>query len=262
MRKRSEYITRRHFLQRALVGASILFTGTPLRGEAQEQLRASSPFIFAQIQYRGGDWDPHPTAAQAILEEVERRTSIEVQKERHVLTLLDPDLFAYPFLYLAGGEPFDPFTEEEVDILHRFLSYGGFLLIEDTMGYKGFGFDKFIREQIQRIFPDRTLDRLSYEHTIYRSFYLIQSVGGRRIVNPYLEGVHVDDWTPLIYSQNDLAGAWERDFLGNWKYDAIPGGETQRFQAFMLGVNLIMYSLTENYKQDRIHIPFINRKLG
>jgi hypothetical protein len=24
----------------------------------------------------------------------------------------------------------------------------------------------------------------------------------------------------------------------------------------------VMYSMTENYKKDKIHIPFINRKLG
>ncbi|RMF86411.1 MAG: DUF4159 domain-containing protein [Nitrospinota bacterium] len=255
-------MTRRRFLQQALLLTSLLVGGKPLRGAAQEERPPSSPFIFTQVRYRGGDWDPHPYAARSILEEVERRTSIEVRKERQVITLLDPDLFSYPFLYLAGGEPFEPFTEEEVEVLRLFLTYGGFLLIEDTMGYKGLGFDRFIREQIRRIFPDRALERLPHDHTVYRSFYLIQSVGGRRIVNPYLEGVNVDNWTPLIYSQNDLAGAWERDFLGNWKYDVIPGGEAQRFQAFMLGVNLIMYALTENYKQDRIHIPFINRKLG
>jgi hypothetical protein len=254
-------ISRRHFLQHTLLGATVFLGQKPLQSIAQ-QGRASSSFVFTQIQYRGGDWDPHPTAAKAILAEVERRTSIEVVKERQIITLYDPHLFAYPFLYLAGGEAFDPFTAVELENLRRFLSYGGFLLIEDTMGYKGFGFDKFIREQIQRLFPDRTLERIPHDHTIYRSFYLVQSVGGRRIVNPYLEGVNVDDWTPLIYSQNDLAGAWDQDFLGNWKYEVIPGGEAQRFQAFMLGVNLIMYSLTENYKQDRIHIPFINRKLG
>jgi len=41
--------------------------------------------------------------------------------------------------------------------------------------------------------------------------------------------------TPLIYCQNDLGGAWERDHLGNWRHECLPGGESQRFQSFMLG---------------------------
>jgi hypothetical protein len=90
----------------------------------------------------------------------------------------------------------------------------------------------------------------------------VRTVGGRRLVNPSLEGVTIDDWTPLIYCQNDLGGAWERDHLGNWVHECLPGGESQRFQSFMLGVNVVMYALTENYKKDKIHIPFINRKLG
>jgi hypothetical protein len=83
-----------------------------------------------------------------------------------------------------------------------------------------------------------------------------------RIVNPYLEGVHVGDRTPLLYCQNGLGMAWERDYLGNWVSSCHPGGEGQRLEALKLGVNCILYALTVNYKQDLIHIPFIRKKLG
>jgi hypothetical protein len=41
-----------------------------------------------------------------------------------------------------------------------------------------------------------------------------------------------------------------------------PGGESQREQAFRFGVNLVMYTLTGNYKSDQVHIPALLQRLG
>jgi hypothetical protein len=95
------------------------------------------------------------------------------------------------------------------------LTYGGFLFAEDTMGAKGFGFDRAFRAEMKEIFPHPELKRLSPDHSIYRSFYLIDQVGGRQKVNSYLEGIDLNNWTPVIYSQNDLSGAWAKDPLAN-----------------------------------------------
>src|SRR5712691_11420085 len=99
-------------------------------------------FVFAQIKYRGGDWNPHPLAVTPLMEELMLRTSVEAATVKREANLTDRDLFNYPFLYMTGKYEFDPFTQEEVDILRRFLSYGGFLLIDDALGQQGYGFDK------------------------------------------------------------------------------------------------------------------------
>ena len=39
------------------------------------------------------------------------------------------------------------------ETLRRFLSYRGFLLIDDALGQQGYGFDKLVRREMQRIFP-------------------------------------------------------------------------------------------------------------
>ena len=96
-------------------------------------------FVFAQLKYRGGDWNPHPLSVAPLMEELMLRTSIEAAPVRHEVSLTDRDLFNYPFLYLAGKYEFDPFTPEEIDILRRFLSYGGFMLIDDALGQQGYG---------------------------------------------------------------------------------------------------------------------------
>lgn len=217
-------------------------------------------FFFTQLKYRGGGWDPNPLFAEAIVEELELRTSIDARKERRVMELSSPDLFFCPFLYMAGRYEFEAFTQQEREILRRFLTYGGFLFAEDTVGAAGFGFDQSFRREMREVLPDYDLKRLPGDHSVYQSFYLITSLGGRQKVNPYLEGITIDNWTPVIYSQNDLTGAWARDRFGKWVNECIPGGDLQRKAAFKAGINIIVYSLTSDYKRDLIHHPFIKRR--
>ena len=253
---------RRYFLR--LFSYALLAGGGLLPGRA----RASHPkenrainFVFAQLKYRGGDWNPHPLAVTPLMEELMQRTSVDAPAVRHEVGLSDPDLFSYPFLYMTGKYDFEPFTQEEVERLRRFLSFGGFLLVDDALGQPGYGFDRSLRRELKRILPDKEFARLPSGHATMRSFYLLRKIGGMRMVQPYVEGIQIGGTTAVVYCQNDLGGAWERDQLGNWTNPCTPGGEDQRRDAFHLGINLIVYAMTENYKDDLIHVPFIRRRL-
>jgi len=249
-------ISRRRFLSFGLsLAAGLVFPGPKL-----PRCATFPQFFFAQIKYRGGEWDPNPQFMEAIIEELELRTSITGLKERRITTVGDPDLFFYPFLYVAGKYEFEPFTLQEREILRRYLTYGGFLFAEDTMGAKGFGFDRAFNREIKEIFPSHELKRLPPDHSVYRSFYLLDNIGGRQKVNPFLEGITIENWTPVIYSVNDLSGAWARDKFGKWINECLPGGDPQRAAAFKAGINIIVYSLTSDYKRDLIHHPFIKRR--
>lgn len=254
-------MNRRKFIRMlsyGLTGATVL---PNLARAAEPEDKRRLQFVFAQIKYRGGDWNPHPLSVTPLIEELTARTSVEAASARHEVTLADRDLFNYPFLYLAGRYEFDPFSQEEVETLRRFLTYGGFLLIDDALGQQGYGFDKAVRREMQRIFPGNDFKRLPAGHAALRSYYLLRRIGGVRIVSPTLEGINVGTSTPVIYCQNDLGGAWERDQLGKWTNACTPGGEPQRKDAFHLGINIILYAMTENYKEDLIHVPFIRKRL-
>lgn len=254
-------MNRRKFIR--VLSQSLLAAGfLPQRAAAaQPGVKRHVQFVFAQIKYRGGDWNPHPLSVTPLMEELMLRTSVEPATARHEATLADRDLFNYPFLYITGKYEFDPFTQEEIETLRRFLSFGGFLLADDALGQQGYGFDKALRRELQNIFPGNELKRLPAGHAALKSYYLMRRIGGVRMVNPNLEGITLGNSTPVIYSQNDLGGAWERDQLGNWTSPCTPGGEPQRRDAFHLGINLILYAMTENYKEDLIHVPFIRKRL-
>lgn len=255
---------RRDFIRVLWYGLLLAAGLLPKRVEAAQPGEKANftRFVFAQLKYRGGDWNPHPLAVTPLMEELMERTSVEASPSRREISLTDRELFSYPFLYMAGKYDFEPFTDEEVEILRRFLSFGGFLLADDALGQPGYGFDKSLRREIKKIFPDKEFRRLPTGHAALRSYYLLRRIGGMRIVHPYLEGINVGNAMPVIYCHNDLGGAWERDQLGNWLNPCTPGGEEQRRDSFHLGINLILYSMTENYKEDLIHVPFIRRRLS
>ncbi|MEP9410270.1 MAG: DUF4159 domain-containing protein [Candidatus Brocadia sp.] len=220
----------------------------------------ASKFTFAQLEYLGGNWNPRPNAGKRLMWELIKRTSVEARIDSVTFRADDVNLFEYPFLYMTGDQEFLPFSEKEIGNLKLYLEFGGTLLIDDCIGKSDFGFDKSVRREIKRLFPNKSLEKLPADHTIFKSFYLLNQAYGRIMEKSYLETVMIENRAAIIYSQNDLGGAWAKDPLGSWEYEVIPGGETQRAMAFRLGINIIMYALTGDYKQDQVHLPFILKR--
>lgn len=255
-------MNRRVFLQQLMQASIVAAAGGLTRPLlAAEGRTRYVQFEFAQLRYRGGDWDPRPMAVPPLMDELMRRTSVAAAKQRRLVGLADRQLFSFPFLYISGKYDFQPFSEDEVETLRRFLSFGGFLLADNALGQLGYGFDKSLRREMKRVFPEQEFRKIPLTHAALRSYYLIRRIGGRVATTPYIEGIRLGETTPVIYCHNDLGGAWEKNALGNWVNECTPGGEQQRRDAFHLGINLILYAMTGNYKQDLIHVPFIRRRL-
>ena len=45
-------------------------------------------------------------------------------------------------------------------------------------------------------------------------------------------------------------------------FATVPPDSIQRETAYRVGVNLIMYAMTGNYKSDQVHIPALLERLG
>lgn len=258
---------RRNFLKTLLgfsfyiLGPSGLKEALAYSGIRQYTSPESERFFFTQLRYRGGDWDPDPSAAAGLCRETLLRTSVASSMKRKDLTILSPDLFSYPMLYITGHYDFEAFSDEEIEKLRNYLDYGGLLVADDCAGHPGYDFDKAIRRETARLYPGKKLEKLPRDHSVFRSFYLIKTIGGRRIVSPYLEGIDIGGRTAVIYCQNDIGCAMERDETGGWVHSCDPGGERQRKQAFHLGINIILYALCQDYKSDKIHIPFLRQRI-
>jgi hypothetical protein len=97
-------------------------------------------------------------------------------------------------------------------------------------------------------------------HVIYKSFFLIDATPGRLLNKPQMEACTLGKRAAVMYSQNDLAGAWSRTEAGDFEFDVSPGGEAQRELAIRTGINLLMYALCLDYKDDAVHLPIILNK--
>lgn len=259
---------RRRFLvslAQAAVGAALLGVrpgrAWSLPGMTQDAPDGVKRFVFAQLRYSGGNWDPHPSAPAMFVREIERMTSVEAEPTRRVVGLDAPELFTLPFLYVTGTSDFTPFSPAAVERLRIWVEAGGTLVADDAAGTPGYGFDKGIRRELERVLPSARLERLPAEHTVFKSFFLVRAVAGARVASPFLEGVTIQGRTAVIYSPNDLLGAFARDPLDRWLEPCAPGGERQRRLAFHLGVNIVLYALCGDYKQDRIHLPFLRQRI-
>lgn len=218
-----------------------------------------------EIEIVGIDLGGRSTGIQSVTGrlawEVRKRTSVEPVLEPGRARFEDPSLFQSPILYWRGDEEFPPLSEAAIDAIRKYVHRGGFIFIDDASA-GGEGFDRSVRRELRRAFPARPLAEIGQDHTIYRSFYLLERPVGRVEGPPLLEGVTYGDRIAIVYSRHDVGGALQRDSLGAWTQAVVPGGSIQRERAIRLAVNLVLYALCTDYKDDQVHAPFIMRRRG
>lgn len=219
----------------------------------------SARFVPAVARY-DGKWDARLSGLRRLVFELQRRTSVEVIADVRPLTLDSRKLFEYPFLYLGGDGELPPLSPAEVENLRRYLTFGGFLLADANDASDGAGFDRAFRRELARVLPQNPLGELDSKHVVYKTFFLLESAPGRVFKKAHLSAVALGRRAAVMYSQNDLAGAWSRDEVGSHEFDVTPGGEPQRELAYRLGINVCMYALCLDYKDDAVHLPLIMNK--
>ncbi len=121
------------------------------------------------------------------------------------------------------------------------------------------------------------LEPVPREHVLTKTFYLLRDFPGRfNTGQTWVETLPRDDdddaasrparggdgVSPIIITSNDLAGAWALRADGQPMLPLTPGEPRQREFAFRAGVNIVMYTLTGNYKADQVHAPALIERLG
>ncbi|HZR11365.1 MAG TPA: DUF4159 domain-containing protein [Myxococcales bacterium] len=238
---------------------TLLALGVALAARRALGFGDAARLTFAQVRH-AGRWDPRPDGLSRLAWEISKRTSIETSPAVKPIGLADPDLFRYPFSVLSSDQAFPAPAENEVAELRRYLSYGGFLFVDDASATRGGSFEQSARQLVSRIVPGAQLTRVPRDHVIYKSFYLLDGPAGRLSATPDLLALELGGRVAVLYSGNDLVGALARDSLGTWEFEVTPGGELQREKSVRLGVNVAMYALCLDYKEDQVHIPFIMKR--
>jgi hypothetical protein len=220
-------------------------------------------FTFVRVRYEstsprgwsGGGWaTDFPESDLNISYRLQQITSLRVDPDGRVITLTDPELFHFPFIYIVEPGRLE-FTEDEVVALRRYLLSGGFLMVDDFWGEREWA---NFHHEIKRVFPDREPAELPLEHPVFHCVFdldqkpQIPSIRGApwqagiTWERPDAREVHYkglfDDrgrMMAIICHNTDLGDGWEEE--------ATSPEYFRRFSekyAYPLTINIIVYAMT------------------
>lgn len=199
-----------------------------------------------------------------------RRTSIEASDPIGVNIEAD-DISLLPFLYWPMVPSQPVLSEAALKRLDTFLKTGGMILFDtrDT-GYPFAGTGASPgTEKLRQLLGKLDIPPLMPvpdDHVLTKAFYLLQEFPGRYTGGPvWVErnpGGDKDGVTSIVIGGHDWAAAWATDPSGRPMAPTQPNTPRQRELAYRFGVNLLMYTLTGNYKADQVHIPALLERLG
>jgi hypothetical protein len=121
------------------------------------------------------------------------------------------------------------------------------------------------------------LEPVRRDHVLTKTFYLLKDFPGRfssgQLWVEALPSTNDDEpasrparagdgVSSIIITSNDFAGAWAMRQDGQAMLPLVSAEPRQREFAFRAGVNIVMYTLTGNYKADQVHVPALLERLG
>jgi hypothetical protein len=195
--------------------------------------------------------------------ELVQRTSAPARLRPTLVRADDPAVVDAPFLYWSGDAEVAPLTAAEVGGLRRFFALGGVMFVDDAAASdRGdpSAFARSARREIARVLPDSTPVTLGTDHVLFRTFYLLRRAEGRVEGPASVDAIVRGGQAQVIFDEHDLGGALARGASGMWEQTVTPGGDAQRERAIRFAVNVAMYVLCSNYKDDQVHAPFLMRR--
>ncbi|MGA7714986.1 MAG: DUF4159 domain-containing protein [Bradyrhizobium sp.] len=283
-------LLRRRVAPAALLLALLLPMGlpSPIRAESAADefaIKATAQTRLAYVITGNADVDSIVKAGMSGLTLfLAQRTALEAGDPVGIDPAHD-ELAFFPLIYwpVVPGAPKPP--QAAIDKIDAYMKQGGTVLfdtrdaIEAPPGDNGASQTPGMRtlREILSSLDVPELEPVPREHVLTKTFYLLRDFPGRfdsgqtwvealprnededTASHPARGG---DGVSPIIITSNDLAGAWAIRPDGQPMLPLSPGEPRQREFAFRAGVNIVMYTLTGNYKADQVHAPALIERLG
>ena len=225
--------------------------------------------------------DASRAGLETLSRELARRTSLSPGDPVGVDPAKD-ELVFYPLIYwpISADRPQPP--PRAVEKIATFMKEGGTVVFDtrDALSVRADGQPTpealWLRTLLAGVdVPE--LEPVPRDHVVTKTFYLLDNFVGRTSIGQtWIEALPPtdnadpvarparagDDVSPIVITSNDLAAAWAADRNGNGLYPLVPGGARQRELAIRGGINLVMYTLTGNYKADQVHVRDLLERLA
>ena len=191
-------------------------------------------YRFAVLKYRGGgDWYANPTSLPNLIGFCNEKLDMNIAPEPAQVEVGSQDLFNYPFVHMTGhGNVI--FSREEAENLRRYLKGGGFLHIDDN-----YGMDKYIRPQLEKVFPDKKLVELPFSHPLYHQEYDFDN--GPPKIHKH-DGKRPQGLAYFHEGRLVLYYTYEADLGDGWEDPAVHNDPAEKRKAALrMGSNLVQY---------------------
>jgi hypothetical protein len=193
-------------------------------------------FKIAKLKYNGGgDWYANPSSLPNLIRFINQNSNVKLAAVEDVIDPSSTQIFQYPYTYMTGhgNVKFSPAEQEN---LRKYLLAGGFLHIDDN-----YGMDKYIRDEIKKLFPDKALVEIPYTHPIYHKAFEFSNG---------LPKIHEHDNKPAqgfgIFEKDRLMifYSYECDLGDGWEDPAVHRDpEALRQQALKMGANVVLFAV-------------------
>jgi len=195
-----------------------------------------SAIRVARLHYSGGgDWYWGGSALPNFLDYLRDNTDFPVDTNEHEITIMDPGLFRYPFLF-ATGHGVISFSTEEKERLRQYLAAGGFLFVNDS-----YGMDANFRKEMAELFPERQVVEVPFDHELYHCFYDFPN--GPPKIHEH-DGKPPRGYAIIINGRVVLYFLVESDIGDGWEDPQVHHDPPEkRTEALKMGVNLVTYAL-------------------
>jgi hypothetical protein len=271
----------------ALALSTITATPTPLRAEGNDDfaIKSVAPTHLAYVITGNADVDSIVKAGMSGLTLfLAQRTALEAGDPVGIDPARD-ELAFFPLIYwpVVPGAPKPP--PEAINRIDAYMKQGGTVLFDTRDAIEappGPGGESqtpgmLALRNILSSLEVPELEPVPREHVLTKTFYLLRDFPGRfNSGQTWVETLPREDddeaaskparggdgVSPIIITSNDLAGAWALRPDGQPMLPLTPGEPRQREFAFRAGVNIVMYTLTGNYKADLVHAPALIERLG
>ena len=198
------------------------------------QIYCQGTFQIAVLKYNGGgDWYANPTSLKNLILFCNENIGANIENEPAVIEANNLNIFNYPFVHVTGHGNII-FDQNEIENIRNYLLSGGFIHIDDN-----YGMDKYIRKEIDKIFPNNDLLELKNNHPIFNSKYKfngLPKIHEHDGKDAQAFGITVEGRLVLIYTyESDLGDGWEDQEVHNDSDEA-------RTKALKMGANIIKYA--------------------
>jgi hypothetical protein len=213
-----------------------LAAGLAPRLEAVDDAAATQPgtVVVARLTYSTGN--EAACFADGFLTDVDRQSTLHVQRHFAFVDLADGDLYRYPIAIMTGSKTLR-LSDGEKRNLRAYLTRGGLLLASASCSDAAWA-DGF-RALMTELFPDQKLTALPMTHPIFHRLYDIDRLVSRAGTGtPEIDGLELGGRLAVVFSPlglNDTAHAGPGC--------CCCGGNELRNAAFV-NANVLVYTLT------------------